>query len=193
MRIWSITTTCATIRCSAPFSADWKRAAGLRALAGKSTLNRLEQAPVCNDRYRKIAHDPKAIENVFVDLFLDAHTRPPARITLDLDATDDPITGARRGASFTVTTIATATCRFMCSVASICWRPSFGAPISTPAPVQPRDRRIVRHIRERWPRVRILLRGDSGFAREELMAWCEANRVDYLFGLARNSRLVDRI
>ena len=49
------------------------------------------------------------------------------------------------------------------------------------------------HIRTRWPRVRILLRADSGFAREALMAWCEKNRVDYVFGLARNDRLVEEI
>jgi hypothetical protein len=53
--------------------------------------------------------------------------------------------------------------------------------------------RIVRQIRARWPRVRILLRADSGFAREALMAWCEQNRVDFLFGLARNPRLVEEI
>ncbi len=49
--------------------------------------------------------------------------------------------------------------------------------------------RLVAQIRRRWPRVRLLLRGDSGFCRDALMAWCEANRVDYLFGLARNERL----
>jgi len=53
--------------------------------------------------------------------------------------------------------------------------------------------RIVAAIRARWPHVRILLRADSGFAREALMAWCETNRVDYLFGLARNARLVEEI
>src|SRR5690242_3831254 len=53
--------------------------------------------------------------------------------------------------------------------------------------------RIVAQIRRRWPRARILLRGDSGFAREALMAWCEANRVDYVFGLARNDRLEEAI
>jgi hypothetical protein len=53
--------------------------------------------------------------------------------------------------------------------------------------------RIVKQIRERWPLVCILLRADSGFAREELMAWCEANGVHFLFGLAQNSRLLANI
>ncbi len=53
--------------------------------------------------------------------------------------------------------------------------------------------RVVAQIRSRWPRVRILLRADSGFARETLMAWCEQNRIDFVFGLARNARLVDEI
>ncbi len=163
-------------------------------LAGKSTLNRLEQAPVCNDRYRKIAHDPKAIENVFVDLFLDAHTRPPARITLDLDATDDPIHGRQEGRFFH----GYYDCYCYLPLYVFCGEHLLAAKlrranIDASAGAADEIARIVRHIRERWPRVRILLRGDSGFAREGLMAWCEANRVDYLFGLARNSRLVDRI
>src|SRR5271157_1148597 len=53
--------------------------------------------------------------------------------------------------------------------------------------------RIIEQIRARWPRVKIVLRADSGFARDGLMAWCEANAVDYVFGLARNQRLEARI
>ena len=53
--------------------------------------------------------------------------------------------------------------------------------------------RIVAQIRRRWPLVRILLRADSGFAREELMAWCEANGVHFLFGLAKTDRLIAEI
>jgi hypothetical protein len=53
--------------------------------------------------------------------------------------------------------------------------------------------RIVGQIRKRWPDLRIVLRADSGFCRETLMAWCEANKVDYLFGLARNKRLAAEI
>ena len=49
--------------------------------------------------------------------------------------------------------------------------------------------RIIAQIRQTWPRVRITLRADSGFCNDKMMSWCEANRVDYVFGLARNSRL----
>jgi hypothetical protein len=73
---------------------------GLAPLAGKSTLNRLEHAPTGADRYRRIGHDGSAIAELFVDLFLEAHDRPPARITLDLDATDDPIHGNQEGRFF---------------------------------------------------------------------------------------------
>lgn len=163
-------------------------------LAGKSTLNRLEHAPTGNDRYHKIAHDPGAIETAFVDLFLDAHTRAPARITLDLDATDDPIHGHQEGRFFHG--------YYDC----YCYLPLYvfcgdhllaaklrRANIDASTGAVEEIARIVAQIRQRWPRVKVLLRADSGFARESLMAWCEANKVDYLFGLARNSRLVDRI
>jgi len=70
-------------------------------LAGKSTLSRLEHAPTGGpSRYHKIAHDGAAIERLFVDLFLDAHRKSPAQITLDLDATDDPVHGRQEGRFF---------------------------------------------------------------------------------------------
>ena len=103
-------------------------------------------------------------------------------------------TGIRKGASSTAITTATAICRSTCSAAGICWRPSCGrANIDASAGSIEEVARIVRQIRARWPDVRIVLRADSGFAREALMAWCETNRVDYLFGLARNARLVAEI
>ena len=67
------------------------------ALAGKSTLNRLEHGAAEADRYRRIAHDGAAIEALFVDLFLDAHAQAPTQIVLDLDATDDPLHGHQGG------------------------------------------------------------------------------------------------
>ena len=76
------------------------RRSGLAPLAGKSTLNRLEHAPTGRDRYRRIGHDPSAIEALSVEPFLDTHEKPPARITLDLDATDDPIHGHQEGRFF---------------------------------------------------------------------------------------------
>ena len=86
-------------------------------LSGKSTLNRLEHAPSGEHRYRKISHDPKAIEDLFVELFLNGRRKPSEPIILDLDATDDPIHGHQEGRFSTATMIATATCRSTSSAA----------------------------------------------------------------------------
>src|SRR5690349_19670380 len=67
------------------------------ALAGKSTLNRLELSQAEPTRYHRIGHDGAAIEALFVDLLLDAHRRAPEQIILDLDATDDPLHGHQEG------------------------------------------------------------------------------------------------
>ena len=164
-------------------------------LAGKSTLNRLEHAPVGEPtRYHKIGHDGAAIERLFVDLFLDAHATPPEEIVLDLDATDDPLHGAQEGRFFHG--------YYGC----YCYLPLYvfcgdqllvaqlrRSSIDACAGAVEEVARLVRQIRTRWPSVRIVLRADSGFAREALMVWCEANRVDYVFGLARNPRLVGEI
>jgi len=170
------------------------RRRGCAPLAGKSTLNRLEHAPVDGHRYRKIAHDPEAIEALFVDLFLDAHPKPPKEIVLDLDATDDPIHGHQEGRFFH----GYYDCYCYLPLYIFCGEHLLAARlrranIDASAGAVEEVARIVGQIRERWPRVRILLRADSGFAREALMAWCETNRVDYVFGLARNSRLVEQI
>jgi hypothetical protein len=103
-------------------------------LAGKSTLNRLELGRAEPTRYHKIAHDPAAVERLFVALFLEAHKRAPEQIVLDLDATDDPIHGHQEGRFSTVTTIATATCRSTSSAAGTCWRPGCAGPTSTAPP-----------------------------------------------------------
>jgi hypothetical protein len=159
-------------------------------VAGKSTLNRLELSKDEPTRYSKIAADTAAIEALFVDLFLDAHHKPPAQITLDLDATDDPLHGHQEG-------------RFFHGYYDgYCYLPLYifcgrhllaaklrRANIDASAGSVEELIRLIGRIRARWPRVRILLRGDSGFCREALMAWAEANRVDYVFGLARNERL----
>jgi hypothetical protein len=163
-------------------------------LAGKSTLNRLELSRPEPTRYHKISYDAAAIEGLFVDLFLDAHAAPPPQITLDLDATDDPLHGHQEE-------------RFFHGYYdNYCYLPLYvfcgrhllaaklrPANIDASAGSVEEMARIVARIRTRWPRVRILLRADSGFAREALMAWCENNGVDYLFGLAKNSRLVGKI
>ena len=162
-------------------------------LAGKSTMNRLEHAPGdgCS-RYHKIGCDREALQDVFVDVFLDAHGKAPREIVLDLD--DDPLHGHQEGRFFHG--YYDRYCYLPLYV--FCGRQLLAAKlrrsnIDAAAGAKDEVARLVARIRRRWPKVRILLRADSGFAREELMAWCEEQRVDYLFGLARNSRLLDEI
>jgi hypothetical protein len=163
-------------------------------VAGKSTLNRLEHAPFAPSRYHRIGHDGLAIERLFVDLFLEACKAPPKEIVLDLDATDDPLHGHQEGRFFH----GYYDCYCYLPLYVFCGRHLLAgklrrANIDASAGAVEETARIVGQIRRHWPEVRILLRADSGFAREELMAWCESNGVDYLFGLARNSRLVAEI
>ena len=167
---------------------------GCAPLAGKSTLNRLEHAPSAPDRYHKIGHDAAAIEGLFVALFLEAHKTPPQRIILDLDATDDPLHGHQEGRFFH----GYYDCYCYLPLYVFCGRHLLAAKlrrsnIDASAGALTQIERIVGQIRARWPKVEILLRADSGFARDELMAWCEAHRVDFVFGLARNQRLVGTI
>jgi hypothetical protein len=155
-------------------------------LAGKSTLNRLEHSRPEPSRYAKISADADAIEALFVDLFLDAHAKAPAQITLDLDATDDPLHGHQEGRFFHG--YYDTYCYLPLYV--FCGRHLLAAKlrrsnIDGAAGAADEVARIVRQLRSRWPRVRILLRGDSGFCREALMLWCDQNRVDYVFGLER--------
>ena len=170
------------------------RRKGCAPLAGKSTLNRLEHAPSGPSRYHKIDHDPAAIEDLFVALFLDSHTTAPRQIILDLDATDDPLHGHQEGRFFH----GYYDCYCYLPLYVFCGKHLLAAKlrrsnIDASAGAKDEVERIVGQIRARWPRVEILLRADSGFAREELMAWCEAHGVDYVFGLARNERLVSAI
>jgi hypothetical protein len=157
-------------------------------LAGKSTLNRLELSRPTATRYHKVSHDPAAIERLFVDVFLEAHQRPPEQIILDLDATDDPLHGHQEGRFFHGYYDCYLPLYIFCGRHLLAARLR-RSNIDGAAGAIEEVARIVAQIRRRWPRTRILLRGDSGFAREALMAWCEANRVDFLFGLARNERL----
>ena len=158
-------------------------------LAGKSTLNRLELVGRTG-RYHKIGYSAEALDRLLADLFIESHATPPAQIVLDLDATDIPLYGHQPE-------------RFFHGYYdSYCYLPLyiFAGDQLLCARLRPANqdaaagaidevKRIVAQLRARWPQVKIVLRGDSGFCREELMAWCEQNRVDYLFGLARNQRL----
>jgi hypothetical protein len=163
-------------------------------VAGKSTLNRLELGRAEATRYHKISHDPAAIESLFVTLFLEAHKTPPAEITIDLDATDDPLHGNQEGRFFH----GYYDCFCYLPLYIFCGRELLAAKlrpanIDAAAGSVEEVARIVAQIRTEWPDTRIILRGDSGFAREALMAWCEARGVYYIFGLAGNVRLVDEI
>lgn len=163
------------------------------ALAGKSTLNRLElrsDQPEMDGRYKKIAVSEEAVDEFFLNVFVQAQKEAPRELILDLDATDDPLHGRQEG-------------RFFHGYyGSYCYLPLYvfcgdfllSARLRTadkqPAAwALPEIERIVTGLRARWPAVKILVRGDSGFAREEIMSWCEGQGVDYLFGLARNNRL----
>ena len=161
------------------------------AVAGKSTLNRLEHTPKRQaEKYHKIDYDAASLEALFVDIFLDAHKRPPKEIVIDLDPTDDRIHGEQEGRfyhgfydSYCFLPLYVFCGRFLLNSKL---RPSN---IDGAAGAIDEMARIVAQIRARWPKVRIVLRGDSGFCRENLMVWCEANGIDFLFGLAPNARL----
>jgi hypothetical protein len=170
------------------------RREGYAPVAGKSTLNRLELSRLEPTRYHKISHNPVAIKNLLVDLFLEAHERAPRQIILDLDATDDPLHGEQEGRFFH----GYYDCYCYLPLYVFCGRHLLVAKLrradmDAAAGAVEEVARLVARIRARWPRTRILLRADSGFAREDLMAWCETNGVDFLFGLARNERLVAEI
>ena len=163
-------------------------------IAGKSTLNRLELSRPEATKYHRIGHDEAAIEALLVDLFMEGHRRAPQQIVLDLDATDDPLHGHQEGRFFHG--YYDNYCYLPLYV--MCGRHLLAAKlrrsnIDGSAGAEVELARIVSQIRARWPRTRILVRADSGFARESLMAWCEAHGVDFVFGLARNKRLAEEI
>jgi hypothetical protein len=141
-------------------------------------------------RYKKIIMKAEAIDRLFVDVFLRAHKTPPAEIVLDVDATDDPLHGNQEG-------------RFFHGYyKNYCYLPLYifsgenllcarlrSSNIDASAGTVEELQRIVAQIRSAWPQVKITIRGDSGFCRDEIMAWCEGNEIDYVFGFAKNERL----
>ena len=164
-----------------------------QALAGKSTLNRLELTPAgdaLKERYSKITYSAEAIDELLVTLFQESHARAPRRIVLDLDATDMPLHGQQEN-------------RFFHGYYNhYCYLPLYifcgdhllrarlrPANIDGSAGSRDELKGVVAQIRQRWPKTQIILRADSGFCRDELMSWCEAHGVDYVLGLARNDRL----
>ena len=166
-----------------------------KALAGKATLQRLESTPAAGadaDRYHKISHEPERIREFFIEHFLSHYNRGkrPKQIVIDLDATDDPLHGNQEG-------------RFFHGYYDrYCYLPLYAfcdgyllaaelrqANIDACAGADEVLERIVTAVRLKWPKTRIIVRADSGFAREWLMGWCEEHRVEYVLGLARNKRL----
>ena len=175
--------------------------AGKRALeeplAGKSTLNRLELSPAgspLKDRYHKITYSTEALDALLVDIFLEAHAKAPRQIVLDLDVTDTALYGRQEERFFHgyYNEYCYLPLYIFCGDHLLCARQRASNQDAS-AGSREEVERVVQQIRRRWPKVRIILRADSSFCREELMAWCEKNRVDYVFGLARNSRLQGKI
>jgi hypothetical protein len=173
---------------------DSKRSEPPKSLAGSSTLGRVERSFQKNDRrYHKITAQPNRLQDLYVDLFTESHDTPPERITLDIDATDVVTHGHQQGGFFHG------------YYEHRCYLPLYiyCGPHLLLAKLRPGNvdgakgakaavKRVVGRIRKQWPKPRILVRGDSGFARENLMSWCEANGVDYILGLPRNSYLLHR-
>jgi len=168
-----------------------------KSLAGKSTLNRLELTPEDADsrsRYKKIVMNQDAIDNFFVDAFIASYSESPVQIILDADATDDLLHGNQEGRFFHgyYMSYCYLPLYIFCGDELLCarLRPSN---IDAAAGTVEELERIVTRVRAAWPDVEIVIRGDSGFCRENIMKWCEDNNVDYLLGLARNNRLVEEI
>jgi len=163
-------------------------------LAGKSTLNRLERAAAEggeSSRYHKFGYDPAALDGLLVELFLESFEEAPSELILDVDATDDVVHGEQEGRFFHgyFGNYCYLPLYIFCGDFPLCARlrrADIDAAAGTVDELAP----IVARIRRRWPSVRLIVRGDSGFARDELMSWCEDNEVDFVFGLARNSRLI---
>ena len=160
------------------------------ALAGKSTLNRMELGAGTKDRYKKITFWKEGIDELLVKVFLESHEEAPDRIILDVDTTDLPLHGKQEGRFFHG--YYDCYCYLPLYIFSgehvLCARlreANHDAAYGSLQEIQ----RIVTQIRVAWPEVKIILRGDSGFCRNELMSWCESHNVDFVFGLARNQRL----
>jgi hypothetical protein len=162
-------------------------------LAGKSTLNRLELTPLdagAQSRYKKIVANASRMDTLLVDLFLESYETAPQQIVLDVDATDDPVHGHQQGRFFHgyYRHYCYLPLYIFCDEQLLCARLRTADQDGAAGTVEELAS-IITRIRERWPAVRILLRGDSGFCREQIMSWCEAHGIDYVLGLAKNSRL----
>jgi hypothetical protein len=159
-------------------------------LAGKSTLNRLELSNGTPDRYKKITFWKRALDDLLVNVFLEAHSQPPQEIILDVDTTDLPLHGKQEGRFFHgyYDCYCYLPLYIFCGEYVLCGRLR-RSNSDAAAGCLTEIERVVTQIRAQWPEVKIILRADSGFCRNEVMSWCEDHNVDYVFGLARNQRL----
>jgi hypothetical protein len=163
---------------------------GAEPLAGKSTLNRMELGTGIATRYKKVTFWRDSVDELLVDVFLEAHPAPPQRIVLDIDTTDMALHGNQEGKFYHgyYKHYCYLPLYIFCGDHVLCARlrpSSMGPAVGSRKEVE----RIVRQIRQRWPEVEIILRGDSGFCSDELLTWCEQNKVDYVVGMARNQRV----
>lgn len=168
-----------------------------KALAGKSTLNRLELSgtgDLSKQRYKKITADFDKIENYFVDKFLNTYPKTPKEIIIDVDATDDLIHGDQEGKYFHG------------YYGDYCYLPLYiycenyllaaklrPCNIDASKGTKEELERIIAQIRQKWSNVQIIIRGDAGFCRDEIMVWCEKNNVDYIFGISKNNKLLKKM
>ena len=161
------------------------------------TVNRMELTESdagSGERYKKIVADFRAMDRLLVDLFMRFHKKRPKKIILDIDITDDPLHGDQQGKFYH------GYYREYCYAPSyiFCGRHLLGCRLreanqDSAAGAVDELQRIVSQIRKRWKRTRIIIRGDSGFCRDEIMKWCEDNGVDYIFGMSKNLRLMGRV
>ena len=166
-----------------------------QALAGKSTLNRLELSAVESNQYKKTPVDPEAVERMLVELFIQTREPEPQLLILDVDTTCNVVHGQQEGRFF------------QGYYDEYCYQPRYvfcgpwllsarlkTAEVESAAGTVEDLERIVTRLREAWPEVEIWVRGDSAFAREEIMHWCEEQTgVHYVLGFARNPKLTGMI
>ena len=153
----------------------------LTTLAGKSTLNPLEHCPEDvssreNSRYHRIDYDAKAIETLLVELFLESYHQPPRQIIIDLDVTDDLVNGHQDQEEIFFNPYYKGYCYAPLYI--FCGKHLLAAKLRAsnldPAPWGLEElQRVIKIIRSRWKKVKIIIRGDSAYSREEIMAWSE--------------------
>jgi hypothetical protein len=159
-------------------------------LAGKSTLNRMELGNGMPDRYKKITFWKDSVDELLVAVFMESHDKAPEQVIVDVDTTDLPLHGKQEGRFFHgyYDCYCYLPLYIFCGEHVLCARlreSNTDASAGSLTEIQ----RVIGQMRTAWPDTRIILRGDSGFCRNQLMSWCESNKVDYVLGLARNQRL----